>query len=86
MNVMLQRPSLTKHTKSEMAEYFRILAGSSSPPGKIKFEVLKSAIRNGDGGIDPSLAEEMVTMMANIPGGEVDYIEIINLFMGVSKV
>lgn len=61
-------------------------AGSNAKPGKIDFDVLRSAIRNGDGGMDPSVAEEMMTMMANIPGGEVDYLEMIELLLGSSKV
>ena len=61
------------------------IAGKSSEPGKIDFEVLKSAIRNGDGGMDPSDAEELMTMMHNIPGGEVDYMEMIDLFLGSSR-
>lgn len=50
----------------------------------INFEVLKSAIRNGDGGMDPSVAEEIMIMMANIPEGDVNYSDMIDLFLGNS--
>ena len=64
----------------------RCLAGPHAKPGKISFDVLKSAIRNGDGGIDPSMAEDMMIMMTNVHEGEVDYTEVIELFMGKSAV
>lgn len=85
MSVLTTRPRMERYTKTEIAKYFSILAGKTSEPGKIDFEVLKSAIRNGDGGMDPSDAEELMTMMHNIPGGEVDYMEMIDLFLGSSR-
>lgn len=84
MTVLLSRPAIAKYSKEEMINCFSRLAGPRAPPGKIDFDVLKSAMRNGAGGMDPSVAEEIMTMMAHIQGGFVDYIEIVNLFLGTN--
>ncbi len=81
MMVILSRPS-TSYTKADMEKNFATLAGKNAEPGKIDYDLLNRAIRFGAGGIEENLSEEMMTMMDHISGGEIDYKEIVDLFMG----
>ena len=83
MTVILNRPAVP-YSKSDVLRSFAILAGKKTAPGKIKLSTLRYSIMYGAGGLDPNAADDILTMMEHIPGGEVDYEEMVELFMGDS--
>jgi hypothetical protein len=84
MMVILSRPP-TEYTKKDIEKSFAVLAGSRAESGIIHYDKLNSAVSNGAGGIDPDIAEEMMTMMDHTPHDMINYRDMINLFMGTKK-
>lgn len=80
---MLRRPTVC-YEKSDVLKAFTILAGNS-PPGKITEEKLSRALYRGAGGMDPSLAEEIMNMVEHNTAGVLDFQELVDLMMGVAE-
>lgn len=80
---MLQRP-VVKYSKEDVLKAFSFLSGksSSTPAGFISEEKLSRALYHGNGGADPLLVEEIMTMVEHNTGGRLNYQELVDLMMG----
>ena len=82
---MLQRP-VVNYQKKDVLNAFQILAGKSETNGIITEAKLSRALYRGNGGgIDPLLAEDIMTMVEHTPGGRINYQELVDLMMGVEE-
>lgn len=80
---MLRRPDVN-YDKADVLKAFSILAGKSSS-GMITEEKLSRALYRGDGGMDPTVAEEIMNMLEHNTGGVLDYQELVDLMMGTKE-
>lgn len=81
MAVILTRPTV-HYTKSEVLNYFSRLSSKSDKPGTITVSALRRAVACGDGGMDHALADDLLTMFERVPGGKIDYRDLVELYMG----
>jgi Ca2+-binding EF-hand superfamily protein len=83
---MLKRP-VVKYSKREVLQAFSFISGKSdqASPGFISEEKLSRALYHGNGGADPSLVEEIMTMVEHNTGGKLNYDELVNLMMGETQ-
>lgn len=85
MLCMLERP-IVNYRKKDVLNAFAILAGKSETNGTISEVKLSRALYRGNGGADPLLAEDIMTMVEHTPGGRINYQELVDLMMGVDEV
>jgi Ca2+-binding EF-hand superfamily protein len=79
---MLQRP-VVNYSKKDVLEAFSFISGKSNPsPGFISEEKLSRALYHGNGGADPLLVEEIMTMVEHNTGARLNYQELVDLMMG----
>mmetsp|Transcript_2627 Transcript_2627/g.3944 ORF Transcript_2627/g.3944 Transcript_2627/m.3944 type:complete len:231 (-) Transcript_2627:270-962(-) len=84
MLCILKRPTVD-YSKQDVMDAFQTLAGKNCERGTISVDKLSRAVYRGAGGIEPLVAEDIMAMMEHCPGGKIDYMEIIDLMMGVEK-